>query len=41
MEAESIVMRFPEFNRQTFWALWFLPLVCFAVSAILLWWGMR
>ena len=41
METESFFMRFPGFNRETFWALWFAPLVCFVVSGILFWWGLR
>lgn len=29
----------PEFNRETFFALWLPPLICFAASAALVAWA--
>lgn len=40
MDSEYLEMHFPEFNRETFWALWFAPMLCLAVSAFLFWWGL-
>lgn len=41
MDSEFFVMRFPDFNAATFWALWAAPIACFAVSGFLFWWGLR
>ena len=40
METESFfALRFPDFSRENFLALWLAPLICFAVSLVLFWWG--